>query len=85
MKTNLSRFSVAFSDLSWETALGREERDVPVFPYAWEVRRYLEKYVEVYIPRECLELGRRVLNVMRRDTKNTRDRMGWRVSWTDDE
>lgn len=82
MKTNLSRFSVAFSDLSWETALGREE--VPAFPCAWEVRRYLEKYVEVYIPREYLRLGSWVLNVIRRAKDNTRDRMGWKVSWVDD-
>lgn len=83
MKTNLSRFSVAFSDLSWETALGCSE--VPVFPCAWEVRRYLEKYAEVYIPRECLRLGRRVLNVIRCEKGNTRARLGWKISWTDDQ
>ncbi|KAL4775095.1 hypothetical protein BDW60DRAFT_155294 [Aspergillus nidulans var. acristatus] len=82
MRTNLSRFSVAFSDLAWETALGDA---VPVFPYAWEVRKYLEKYAETYIPKECFNLGKRVLSVARRGTEiRAKDWAGWEVSWVDD-
>ncbi|KAL4816366.1 hypothetical protein BDW67DRAFT_53175 [Aspergillus spinulosporus] len=82
MRTNLSRFSVAFSDLAWETALGDA---VPLFPYAWEVRKYLEKYAETYIPKECFNLGKRVLNVVRRGTGiRAKDWAGWEVSWVDD-
>ncbi|KAL4742865.1 hypothetical protein BDV11DRAFT_202323 [Aspergillus similis] len=82
MRTNLSRFSVAFSDLAWETALGD---DVPVFPYAWEVRKYLEKYAQTYIPKECFNLGKRVLSVARRGCGiKTEDRAGWEVSWVED-
>lgn len=82
MRTNLSRFSVAFSDLAWETALGDA---VPVFPYAWEVRKYLEKYAETYIPKECFNLGKRVLSVARRGTGiRAKDWAGWEVSWVDD-
>lgn len=76
MQTNLSRFSVAFSDLSWETALGRSE--VPDFPYAWEVRRYLERYAEINIPGECIKLGKRVLKTQKREPS------GWNVWWTDE-
>ncbi|KAL6231418.1 hypothetical protein BDW75DRAFT_220330 [Aspergillus navahoensis] len=82
MRTNLSRFSVAFSDLAWETALGD---DVPMFPCAWEVRKYLEKYAETYIPKECLKLGKKVLNVVRGGKRiRANEWAGWEVSWVDD-
>ncbi|KAL5342280.1 hypothetical protein BJX70DRAFT_356372 [Aspergillus crustosus] len=81
MRTNLSRFSVAFSDLSWETALGKE--DVPVFPRAWEVRRYLEKYAQVFVPDEYIRLGARVLRTTRwRDGDESDAR--WVVEWVDE-
>ncbi|KAL4934717.1 uncharacterized protein BDV17DRAFT_13284 [Aspergillus undulatus] len=85
MRTNLSRHSVAFSDLSWETALGTDTDGVPVFPHAWQVRRYLEKYAEFNIPSEYLKFGARVLQVSRRgdcDVGLARGR--WEVSWVDD-
>ncbi|KAL4873648.1 hypothetical protein BDV12DRAFT_50983 [Aspergillus spectabilis] len=82
MRTNLSRFSVAFSDLSWETALGVE--DVPAFPYAWEVRRYLEKYAGIYVPGEYLKLGARVLRTVRRQDGDG-GAARWVVDWVDDE
>ncbi|KAL4899547.1 hypothetical protein BDW74DRAFT_183654 [Aspergillus multicolor] len=82
MRTNLSRFSVAFSDFSWETALGSQ---VPDFPCAWEVRKYLERYTEAYIPTECLKLGTRVSSVARRAKGNGRKGWaGWEVTWVDD-
>ncbi|KAL4964575.1 uncharacterized protein BDV14DRAFT_76307 [Aspergillus stella-maris] len=89
MRTNLSRFSVAFSDLSWETALGVDPDgaggQVPTFPCAWEVRKYLEKYAEVYIPGDCLKLGARVLHVLRKGDRNTRFAPGrWEVAWVGD-
>ncbi|KAL5049791.1 hypothetical protein BDW71DRAFT_154313 [Aspergillus fruticulosus] len=79
MRTNLSRFSVAFSDLAWETAIGD---DVPVFPCAWEVRKYLEKYAETYIPKECLRLGKTVVSLARRGNgTRVKEWAGWEVSW----
>ncbi|KAF2651632.1 FAD/NAD(P)-binding domain-containing protein [Lophiostoma macrostomum CBS 122681] len=57
MRTNQTKFTVAFSDLAWETALGEEdgnngegEGEIPVYPKAWQVYRYLEEYVKRYIP-----------------------------------
>ncbi|KAL4886411.1 hypothetical protein BJY04DRAFT_213179 [Aspergillus karnatakaensis] len=81
MRTNLSRFSVAFSDLSWETALGT--KNVPVFPRAWEVRRYLERYADVYGLEKYLRLGTRVLRTGRR--KDGDGHMGWGVEWAADQ
>jgi cation diffusion facilitator CzcD-associated flavoprotein CzcO len=41
MSTNQSRHTVSFSDLAWpETA--------PSFPKAWQVGKYLERYVKTY-------------------------------------
>ncbi|KAL4791727.1 hypothetical protein BDV19DRAFT_289407 [Aspergillus venezuelensis] len=89
MRTNLSRFSVAFSDLSWETALEIDPDGagggVPTFPCAWEVRKYLEKYAEMYIPGDYLRLGARVLHVSRRGDTKARFTPGrWEVAWVDD-
>ncbi|PYH99354.1 FAD/NAD(P)-binding domain-containing protein [Aspergillus ellipticus CBS 707.79] len=64
MRTNLSRFSVAFSDLAWETVLGGDT-EVPMFPLAWQVGRYLEKYVERYIPEGVVRLGEEVVRTVR--------------------
>jgi hypothetical protein len=75
MRTNLSRFTVAFSDLSWESVLGE---DVPMFPQARQVGRYLAAYSERYVPTEALRLGHRVVNAVRSaESPDSR----WRVSW----
>ena len=60
MRTNQTKFSVAFSDLAWETALGEGdgndggdgegEGKIPIYPKAWQVYGYLEEYVKRYIP-----------------------------------
>ncbi|RDW76581.1 uncharacterized protein DSM5745_06573 [Aspergillus mulundensis] len=81
MRTNLSRFSVAFSDFSWETALGG---GVPDFPCAWEVRKYLEEYARTYIPTECLRLGTRVSSVRRANGAGVKGWAGWEMTWIDD-
>ncbi|KGO68263.1 FAD-dependent pyridine nucleotide-disulfide oxidoreductase [Penicillium italicum] len=44
MRTNLSRFTVAFSDLDWESVI--PEADVPIFPQARQVGEYLTCYAE---------------------------------------
>jgi len=53
MRTNLSRFTVAFSDLSWSSVdLSHPVNgspavpSTPMFPKAWQVGRYLENYSE---------------------------------------
>ncbi|KAK0347119.1 hypothetical protein LTS02_004095 [Friedmanniomyces endolithicus] len=73
--TNLSRFTVGFSDLDWrEVDLGgqhdgdgarRGEGGVPMFPKAWQVGRYLEEYRRLYVPEEVLRLEREVLRAER--------------------
>lgn len=77
MRTNLSRFSVAFSDLSWESVI--PDADIPIFPQARQVGEYLACYAERYVPAHVLRLGCRVIRTIRRvggggDPK-------WNVQW----
>ncbi|KAF2003520.1 hypothetical protein P154DRAFT_543874 [Amniculicola lignicola CBS 123094] len=64
MRTNLSRFTVAFSDLSWES-VGLQDGDqststLPMFPKAWQVGRYLETYAKQFIPSSVIVCNTRV-------------------------
>ncbi|KAJ5166935.1 FAD-dependent pyridine nucleotide-disulfide oxidoreductase [Penicillium canariense] len=78
MRTNLSRFTVAFSDLSWESALG-DDADIPMFPQARQVGQYLATYSNRYIPQDVMRLGHRVVKTERSVGTDTASR--WRVSW----
>ena len=68
MRTNLSRFTVAFSDFPWRS-IDREypEPDakvltnLPMFPKAWQVGRYLEAYAKTSGIAENILLRRRVI------------------------
>jgi cation diffusion facilitator CzcD-associated flavoprotein CzcO len=75
MRTNLSRFTVAFSDLDWESVIPGAE--VPVFPHAEQVAAYLDSYAERYIPVEVLRLGCRVVETVRRVEGGVK----WGVRW----
>lgn len=77
MRTNLSRFTVAFSDLSWESAL--DSLDVPMFPQARQVGQYLAAYANRYIPADVLRLGHCVVKTERSAGKDATPR--WKVSW----
>ncbi|KAF7113584.1 hypothetical protein CNMCM5793_002940 [Aspergillus hiratsukae] len=76
MRTNLSRFTVSFSDLAWESVLGAV--DVPMFPQAWQVGRYLETYAERYLSAEVVRLGCEVVRAVR-EVAGGRPR--WTVQW----
>lgn len=56
--TNLSRFTVAFSDLDWHS-VGLDA--VPMFPKAWQVNRYLETYTKKNIPSNVFRYGCKVV------------------------
>ncbi|QKX55887.1 uncharacterized protein TRUGW13939_02986 [Talaromyces rugulosus] len=76
MRTNLSRFTVCFSDFSWELNVGGVGVD-DTFPRAAQVNEYLDKYAARYIPGHVLRLGCRVLNTRRNSD-------GWIVKWEND-
>lgn len=65
MRTNLSKFGVAFSDLSWESVDWSDctpDSKAPIFPKAWQVGRYLEEYSKRYIPQESIHCNRAVVS-----------------------
>ncbi|KAL5356853.1 hypothetical protein BJX96DRAFT_143496 [Aspergillus floccosus] len=80
MRTNLSRFTVSFSDFAWESVI--EGPDVPMFPRAWQVGSYLEKYKERYLSGLDLRLGQEVVRAVRQ-TGDDGSRVRWDVQWTE--
>ena len=54
LPTNLSRYNVAFSDLSWES-MKFGGKPVPMFPKAWQVEGYLEEYSRRYVPSDAFK------------------------------
>ncbi|KFY07858.1 hypothetical protein V492_06742, partial [Pseudogymnoascus sp. VKM F-4246] len=60
--TNLSKFTVGFSDLSWRS-LGAGEGHVPMFPAAEQVGQYLELYRSRYVPDSTFKFRHRVVSV----------------------
>ncbi|KAI8936083.1 hypothetical protein NX059_007582 [Plenodomus lindquistii] len=64
MRTNLSRFTVAFSDLDWHSVFPAEERNtgkIPAFPKAYEVGRYLEVYSSKFGLDTVIQLNTKVI------------------------
>ncbi|KAI5371076.1 putative flavin monooxygenase, FAD/NAD(P)-binding domain superfamily [Septoria linicola] len=60
--TNLSRFTVAFSDLDWHS-VGLDK--VPMFPKAWQVNQYLEAYRRKYIPDNVFHFDHKVISIQK--------------------
>lgn len=67
MRTNLSRFTMCFSDLSYTSvelsnpgSSSKHPGPPPMFPKAWQVGRYLESYAKKFLPAEAIRLNRRV-------------------------
>ncbi|KAL9122184.1 MAG: hypothetical protein Q9187_001265 [Circinaria calcarea] len=73
MRTNLTQFTVSFSDLSWESVdvSGRPHVDgsnatatdatfAPIYPKAWHVDRYLRQYFQKFIPADIISFNTRV-------------------------
>lgn len=71
MRTNLSRFTVAFPDLSW-TSIDPEElqsstNSPPLFPKAWQVGKYLQVYAKTFGISDNISLRTRVVSTRLRD------------------
>lgn len=82
MPTNLSRYTVAFSDFAWESVELGNSKDgssvrAPTFPKAWQVGRYLEGYRKTYIPHVKIVFNTRVDAVRRAGTSQ----VTWEISW----
>jgi hypothetical protein len=80
MRTNLSRFTVAFSDFSWdnvEIENGKKfaKGEIPMYPKAWQVGKYLQSYAKRYIRDDVIKLNCKVTYAAK-----VQDR--WKVQWT---
>ena len=73
--TNLSKFTVGFSDLSWQS-LGTGESHVPMFPAATQVGQYLELYRDRYVPSSTFKFGHCVVSA---DRVKQDDGYRWKV------
>lgn len=87
MPTNLSRYTITFSDLSWksvnlEDGSGTipQTQYVPMFPKAWQVGRYLETYTRRYLPPKALKLN---CNVTGAELVQDDGKQIWRLTWED--
>ena len=69
MRTNQTKFTVAFSDLSWDT-VDFDETAAPIYPKAWQVYRYLNHYVKKYIPDEVFKFNTRVVRTAKVSNQN---------------
>jgi hypothetical protein len=79
--TNLSRFTVGFSDLDWNSVDYDSKADAtylngpaatskpPMFPKAWMANRYLEAYKERYVPDSIIKCSCKVVEASVKDTK----------------
>ncbi|KAF2134097.1 nucleotide-binding domain-containing protein [Dothidotthia symphoricarpi CBS 119687] len=85
MRTNLSRFTVAFPDLSWSSVdlsdpvTGTPAPSTPpTFPKAWQVGRYLETYAKKFNLGSSISFNKRVIHTKLLDTSLT-----WEVTCED--
>ena len=78
MRTNLTQFTVSFSDLSWESINVNPKYDIyhpdeaatnvltaPIYPKAWQVNRYLQQYSERFIPEDIVSFNTQVVRAER--------------------
>ncbi|KAI9764135.1 MAG: hypothetical protein M1840_008695 [Geoglossum simile] len=82
MPTNLSKFTVNFSDFAWESVgdidQSRGHGGAPMFPKAWQVGRYLAAYSRKHGLESCVRLDCRVTSAVR---GMFGDGKRWRVKW----
>lgn len=61
MRTNLCRFTVSFSGLSWDSVdLGPQGNPSPMYPRGWQVNAYLQHFYRLYIPKHVVRFRTRV-------------------------
>nr|OQO22630.1 hypothetical protein B0A51_11438 [Rachicladosporium sp. CCFEE 5018] len=83
--TNLSRFSVGFSDLAWSSVDidSHAKGKLPMFPKAWQVGKYLEEYRRRYLPEEVIKYGMRVSKAEKCKQLAIGSKEFWRVTAID--
>ncbi|KAI7338182.1 hypothetical protein KC315_g1886 [Hortaea werneckii] len=83
--TNLSRFTVAFSDLDWRSVDLYSKHDgrapkLPMFPKAWQVNRYLQMYQQRFVPESVLHFDTEVIKAERAKQSADESKPSWRIT-----
>ncbi|PQE31381.1 hypothetical protein CJF32_00001961 [Rutstroemia sp. NJR-2017a WRK4] len=78
MNTNLSQFTVCFSDLAWDSL--ELQPAANIFPKAWQVNRYLKHYARKFIPEGVVALQSYVNNV---EQIKVDEKSQWRVTYVE--
>jgi hypothetical protein len=78
MNTNLSQFTVCFSDLAWQSL--DLQPPANIFPKAWQVNRYLEHYARKFVPDGVVALQSYVKNV---EQIQVDEKPQWRVTYVE--
>ncbi|OTA20014.1 hypothetical protein BTJ68_15298 [Hortaea werneckii EXF-2000] len=83
--TNLSRFTVAFSDLDWRSIDLHSKHDgraakLPMFPKAWHVNRYLQMYQQRFVPESVLHFNTEVIKAERAKQSADGSNPSWRIT-----
>lgn len=86
--TNLSKFTVGFSDLSWDSVGLDQDKDAkgaPIFPKAWQVNKYLEAYRRKFIPDSVINYGHEVTQTTQRKQLARGAKPHWLITTRDPE
>ncbi|KAI7229244.1 hypothetical protein KC330_g7542 [Hortaea werneckii] len=83
--TNLSRFTVAFSELDWRSVDLHSKHDgrsakLPMFPKAWHVNRYLQMYQQRFVPENILQFDTEVIKAERAKQSADELKPAWRIT-----
>lgn len=80
MQTNFCMFTVAFSDLSWDSVDLGDGKPCPMYPRAWMVEKYLEVYKDRFLGEADWRLGTDVIKAERVDGYAGAREKNWRLT-----
>jgi hypothetical protein len=80
MQANFCMFTVAFSDLSWDSVDLGDGKPCPIYPRAWMVEKYLEVYKEKFLGGAEWKLDTNVTMAERVGEKDIGKGQGWMLT-----
>ncbi|TGO24967.1 hypothetical protein BPAE_0090g00110 [Botrytis paeoniae] len=78
MNTNLSQFTVCFSDLAWDSV--EMQPLATIYPKAWQVHRYLKEYAARYIPAGIIAFKTYVKEIEHIQTSPEEETNKWKIT-----
>ncbi|TGO63674.1 hypothetical protein BCON_0011g00130 [Botryotinia convoluta] len=78
MHTNLSQFTVCFSDLAWDSV--EMQPPAHIYPKAWQVHRYLKEYAARYIPAGIIAFKTYVKEIEHIQTSPEEKTKKWKIT-----